>query len=193
MTRQGRRGLLALAALGACGPLPPRQAPVTLPDSALRDVLADPTRGAILSAAFVFNQPASIAGDPAAGAEALARLEFLAVELDTDQRWIGMNPLVVPLLAQGRAEAREAFGIPQATPPQAAMDALYGAAAALRAGDRAGAEALLAALVGPARAAPVLAQLAAFPMLPRAAFALAQAQIGMTQMDRDTSRFRPWR
>ena len=188
-----RRAILLLFVVAGCATPPPRQEAVELPPPAVQDSLADPTRGAILAASFVFGQPGSIAGDPAAGAEALAQLEFLAVQLATDQRWIGLNPTVQLLLLQGRDEARAAFGIPQAVPPQAAMDALYGAAAALRANERARAEALLGPLVGAPRVAPMLAQLAAFPLLPRAAFALAQARNGMNQMDRDNGRSRFWR
>lgn len=183
-----RRHLLLALLPAACGPLPPREQPVTLPPTVPQEGLGDPTRGAILSASFVFNQPASIAGNPAAGAEALARLEFVTVELATDQRWIGLNPLVQPLLVQGRAEARAAFGIPAEAPPQQVMDSLYGVTAALRAGDRARAEALLQPLVGAPRVEPMLAQLSAFPLLPRAAFALAQARIGMNQLDRSDRR-----
>ena len=62
-----------------------------LPDAARSDGLTDPTRSAILSASYVFANPGSIAGDAAAGAEVLARLEYLAVELDVGPRWIGME------------------------------------------------------------------------------------------------------
>lgn len=105
-----RAALLLLPALAACGTAPLRQDPVQLPETARDTGITDPTRSAILSASFVFGQPSSIAGDAAAGAEALARLEFLAVELDVGPRWIGMDPLVSLALAQGRAEARAAFG-----------------------------------------------------------------------------------
>jgi len=183
-----RRLVLLMLALAACGPLPPRPQPVTLPESAMPQGVGDPARGAILSASYVFGQPSAIAGNPAAGAEAIAQLEFLAVDLETDQRWIGMNPLVAPLLAQGRAEMRAYFGIPQSAPPQRVIDVFYGAAVALRAGNRQAAGALLAPLVGPERVAPLLEQLTAFPYLPRAASALAQARIGMMQMQLDHDR-----
>jgi hypothetical protein len=184
---------LGLPALVACGGGPPRQDAVTLPESARTDSVADPTRSAILSASYVFAQPSSIAGDAAAGAEALARLEYLAVELDVGPRWIGMDPLVPLALAQGRAEARAAFGLDPAAPPQRAMDALYGTAAALRVGDRDRAIAMLAPLTGADGAAPALARLAAFPSLPRAAEALARARHGMNRMDHDGGRSRAWR
>jgi hypothetical protein len=165
---------------------------VTLPETARLDSVTDPTRSAILSASYVFAQPASIAGDAAAGAEALARLEYLAVELDVGPRWIGMDGVVAPLLAIGREEARGTFGIAPTVPPQRAMDALFGTAAALRAGDRARATTLIASLTGPERAEAALGQLAAFPAMPRAAHALAQARIGLNRMDRDNSSGR-WR
>jgi hypothetical protein len=186
-----RAAILVLIPLAACGTPPPQQQPVTLPGSAMPQGLSDPTRGAILSASFVYARPGTIAGDPAAGAEALAQLEFLTVQLATDQRWIGLSPSVQLLLLQGREEARAAFGIPQGVPPQAAVDALYGAAAALRAADRGAAAAQPGKLVGAARAEPMLAQLAAFPSLPRAAFALAQARNGMNRMDQGDRRG-PW-
>lgn len=188
-----RAAFLLLLALAACGTAPLRQDPVQLPETARDTGITDPARSAILSASFVFGQPSSIAGDAAAGAEALARLEFLAVELDVGPRWIGMDAIVPPLLAQGRAEARAAFGLDPGAPPQRAMDALYGTAAALRDGDRPRAIQALAPLTGPDRAEDALAKMAAFPYLPRAAQALAQARIGMNRMDRDGSRSRSWR
>lgn len=191
--RPPRRAILLLPpALAACGTAPPRQAPVQLPDSARDSGITDPTRSALLSAAYVFGQPSSIAGDAAAGAEALARLEFLAVELDVGPRWIEMDAIVSPLLMQGRAEARAAFGLDPAAPPQRAMDALYDAAAALRAGDRPRAAAALAPLTGPDRAEDALGRMAAFPFLPRAAQALAQARLGLNRMDRNGNPRRVW-
>jgi hypothetical protein len=187
-----RAALALLLALAACATAPPRQDRVELPRTARDDGIGDPTRGAILAASYVFGQPASIAGDAAAAAEALARLEYLAVELDTGPRWVGMDPLVPLMLAQGRAEARAAFDFDPAAPPQRAMDALYGAAAALRANDRARAVTALTPLTGAGGAETALARMAAFPYLPRAAQATAQARIGMNRMDRDGDRER-WR
>jgi len=183
--------LLLPVAAAACGPLPPRPEAVTLPDSARAQFgFSDPARSAILSASFVFGQPGSVAGDPAAAAEALAQLEFLAVELATDQRWIGLDPLVVPQLAGGRAEARAAFGLDPAAPPQRALNALYATAAALRGGDRDAALAALASLTGPGRAEATLGRLAALPHLPQAAAATARARNGMRMMDQDNGRNR---
>jgi hypothetical protein len=178
---------LALLALAACTPTP-RPDPVQLPPSARVDPITDPTRSAILSTASVFNQPGTVAGDPASAAEALARLEYLSVELATDPRWIDLNPLVVPDLVRARAEARAAFGLDPAAPPQRVMEALFGTAAALRGGNREAALAQLAPVTGPPRASQVLQQLAALPVLPQARIATARAQQAMEQRDRSGGR-----
>ena len=139
----------------------------------------DPIRGAIIASSHVFAQPGSVAGNPAAAAEALGQLEFLATELASGPRAADFDPLVVPMLAQGRAEARGAFGFDPAAPPQRAVDALYATAEALRANDRARAVAAIAPLTGPDRAEGTLERLAALPHLPRAAAATTRARQSM--------------
>lgn len=185
-----RAVLLTLLVLGACGPLPPAQQPVSLPTSAQPAGAGDPTRGAILSSSFVFGQPGSVAGNPAAVAEALGQLEYLAVELAVGPQWIDMDPLVVPMLAQGRAEARSAFGFNPTTSPQSAMDALFAAAAALRAGDPATARTALVPLTSADRAEATLQRLDALPPLPRAAAATARAQQSLMRRDSSGDRRR---
>lgn len=185
------RCLPILIPLTACVPSPPPQPLVTLPETARIEGAGDPVRGAVISSAYVFGQPASIAGDAAAGAEALARLEYLAVELAAGPRWVGLDPLVAPMLAQGRTEARAAFGLDPNAPPQRAIDALYATAAALREGDRARAASALAPLTGTERADATIARFAAFPTLPTAAAATARAQSAMNAMDSGRGR-QPW-
>jgi hypothetical protein len=183
-----RAPLALLLALAACGPAPPRQAAVTLPPTAQGDGITDPARSAILSTAYVFGQPSSVAGDPASAAEALARLEYLAVELDTGPRWVDLDPLVAPDLARARSETRATFGLDPAAPPQRAMDALFGTAAALRAGEPDRARAALATLTGAERAPRTLQQFAALPALPVTQVATARAQQALTRRDRDNGR-----
>lgn len=182
--------VLLLATLAACAPQPPREAAVVLPPTAQRDGIGDPTRGAILSTAYVFGRPASVAGDPAAAAEALGRLEYLTTELDGG-RWQDLDPLVVPMLRRGRAEARAAFGLDPAAAPQRAADALFGAAAALRAGDRGRATQALAPVTGAERADGTLQRLAALPYLPEATAATSRAQSALSRRDQDSGR--DWR
>lgn len=175
------RFLPLLLLLGACA-LPPPQPGVTLPELAQPRGAGDPTRGAILSSAHVFGQPDSVAGNPAAAAEALGQLEFLAVELATGGRWQGgFDALVAPMMSRGRAEARSVMGLRPDAAPQGAIDAWYAAAAALRAGDRAAAEAALAPVAPDPPA--TLRRLAALPYIPAAAFATAQANRALVARD----------
>jgi hypothetical protein len=178
---------LLLVPLGACTPQP-QEPQVSLPPTARTDSVADPTRGAILTTSYVFGQPGTVAGDPASAAEALANLEYLTAELATGPRWRDLDPLVAPMLARGRAEARAAFGLDPAAPPQRALDGLYGTAAALRQGDRARAAAALAPLTGTDRADGTLQRLAALPYLPEAAAATARARAAMNRRDQDSGR-----
>lgn len=169
-----RRSLMLLPLLAACAPMPPPEV-VSLPAAAAIQGAGDPTRGAILGASSAFASPASLAGDPAAVATALAQLEYLAVALDGGA-WRDMDPLVVPMLRQGRAEARSAFGFRPDASAQAAVDALYGAAAALRARNPAGAEAALLPLAPDGGALPRLASL---PTLPQAIAGTTRARAAL--------------
>lgn len=181
LTRRATIGLAALAA--ACGPMPPPES-VTLPPSAMPQGLGEPTRGAILSAASGFGNPASVSGDPASAAMILGHLEYLAVELASGM-WQDLDGFVVPELRAGRAEARAAFGFRQDAPPQLAVDSLYGAAAALRANDRPTATATLARLTQPGGEGAALQRLAAMPFLPRAAGATRRAEQALARRDQD--------
>jgi hypothetical protein len=100
--------LLLLAACGAQPRVP--VAGVTIPPPADRGI-TDPTRSAILSSAYVFGQPSTVAGNPAAAAEAIGQLEYLAVEIPTGPRWQDLDAIVAPMLAMGRDEARAAMGV----------------------------------------------------------------------------------
>lgn len=176
-----------LLLLGACAAMPPPQPSLTLPETATFRGAGDPTRGAILSSAHVFARPATVVGNPAAAAEAMGQLEFLAVELAVGGRWQGgFDALVPTMLAQGRAEARAAMGLRPDANPQSAVNAWYAAADALRGGDRVRAEAALA----PVAAAPAetLGRLDPLPALPATAAATNRAQAALMARDSDRSR-----
>lgn len=179
--------VMGLMLVTACAPMPPPEA-VALPQSAEGPGIGDPTRGAILASSHAFGSPANLAGDPAAAAEALAQLEYLTVELGFGGAWRDMNPLVSVELRQARAEARAALGFRQDATAQVAVDSLYGAAAALRQGDRAEARMRIAALTSPGQADRALAQLAELPPLPRAAAATARARDALIWRNNDRSR-----
>jgi hypothetical protein len=160
-----RRRLLLLLPLAACAALPAEEV-VVLPSSERRPGGPEPTPEIIQAAQRAFADPAHLAGHPAAAAEALWRLEYLAAVLGNGGPARDLDPRVAIALRQGRAEARAALGLRADAPPQAAVDALFACAAALRAGERAGAAAALAPVA--ADAAASLARLAALPPLPLA-------------------------
>ncbi len=160
--------LLLLCA--ACGPLPPS---ANLPADAVTGA-GDPMRVLILRSAHAFGRAATLAGQPAAAARALADMEYLAAELPQAPRWYEMPPQVGFDLAAARQEWRAALGIAPGTAPQPIIDAFYGLAR--------GETPPLPASSFPAPA-ETLARLAALPPLPRTSLAAARAQEELTRMD----------
>lgn len=193
--RKGRKAMTAtriaplaalLLLLGACATAPhPTGAEDLVLPAALDRGFSDPARAAAGVATVVFGRPAGVAGRPDLAAEAAANLEWLAVAVPTDQRFIGMPPAVAGQLAAGRAELRAALGIPAEARPAAVIGAMDAAAAALRRQDRAAALAALGAVTRPGGAEAALALLDALPLLPRAAEAAGATQNGLTRMITD--------
>ncbi|HYZ34688.1 MAG TPA: hypothetical protein VE684_20690 [Crenalkalicoccus sp.] len=181
----GLTGLLALAA--GCTPPPPGY-PASLPPDAVQGA-GDPTRAAIVTAAGVFGDPASVAGNPVSAARAVAMYEYLAVEIPTGPRWREFSPLVGPELVEGRAELRAALGIAPDAPPQEVIDRLFAASRALQAGDVAAAERILSPPVFVPGGRPLIERLAALPFLPKVSFAANRTQQEMIRVDQQ-GRFR---
>jgi hypothetical protein len=174
------------ALLVACTEVPrPAPGPDLLLPATLRNTVTDPARGAIGFTDSVFDRPDRIAGRPVVAAEAVGELEWLAVNLSTDQRWTGMPPLVAQQVRAGRDEVRGVLGIPAAAAPNAVIAAMDATAAALRAGNRAAAAAALAEVTGAAGADRALGVLSALPRLPRAAAGTSAAMSGMNQLDQN--------
>lgn len=130
--------------------------------------LGDPVRGAALRAPQTLGDTSRWTGRPAEAAEAAADLEFLANAFATDPRYAPeANPAVPQQLNAARGEMRGFLGIAPEAAPDLVIAGLRRAAAALRSGGRAGAE---AALSGPAFAfgpSATLGRLASMPRLPR--------------------------
>lgn len=158
--------------------------PIVPVPTSLRRGAGDPAVAAVGVTAYVFGQPRVVAGRPADAADAVAQLEWITVELATDQRWIGLRALVVPNLRIGRAEVRQAFGIPADTTPTAAVEAFDAVAQSLRGFDVTGAGAALEPLTGRAGISRALDLLDGMPVFPRAAFATAEAQRGVSELAR---------
>ena len=180
-----RRGTLSAVLLlaGCVAPDQPPQGYARLPSDAVEGA-GDPTRAAILNAAYAFGNPASLAGRPAEAARAAANYEFLATELPYGPRWRGFSGIVSTELAAGLRELRPALGIAPNAPAQAVVDGLYAASRALRAGDQPAAERVLSAPVFTAGGPATLQRLAALPPLPRVAAASALAAQELDRQDR---------
>ena len=175
---------LLLPLLAACGgPQPPY---ASLPTDAVTGA-GDPTRAAIVSTAYVFNAPASVARRPADAARAAAQVEHLATEIPYGPRWVEFCPLVGRELVAARGELRAALGIAPDAPPQAVVDALYAASRdaasrALAAGDNTAAERVLPPpAFRDGRA--TLARLASLPPLPRTGTATALTDRELLRVD----------
>jgi hypothetical protein len=180
-----RTALLCLPLLAGCAGMvqQPPYGWATLPNDAVFGA-GDPVRAAIINTAYVFGNPASVAGRPDQAARAVANYEFLTVEIPFGPRWVGFNPNVSTELVAGLQEVQGAFGIAPNAPTQQVVNALYAASRALQAGDQAAAERVLSlpffTLGGPA----TLQRLSAMPMLPRAAAAAVLASQEMDRQDR---------
>ena len=145
----------------------------------------DPVRGAALRAPSTLGDTSRWTGRPAEAAEAAAELEFLVNEFATNPRYApDANPAVPQQLEAARREMRDFLGIAPDASPELVRAALRRAAAALRAGSRARAE---AALSGPAFAfgpSATLGRLASMPRLPRTAEAAGAAAAEIDRLNR---------
>ena len=176
-------GLALVGLLAACAARPPVPWASLPGDSVLG--AGDPTRAAIITTAYAFGATSVLANDPGLAAEAVARLEYLSVEIPTGPRWISFNPLAGVMLQQGAARAREALAIAPGAPPQAVIDGLFAVRRALVAGDRAAAEAALYPAVFTAGGAGTITRLASLPPNPEAAAGGRFALREMTRSDPD--------
>ncbi len=187
MARHRPVRVLAVAALaaclGACAARPP--APwASLPGDSILGA-GDPTRAAIITTAYAFGAGSVLAARPGEAAEAVARLEYLSIEIPTGARWIAFNPLAGVMLQQGAAKARRALAVAPGAPPQAVIDGLFAVRRALVAGDTAAAEAALDPAVFTAGGAATLTRLAALPANPEAAAGARFAQYDMNRNDQE--------
>jgi hypothetical protein len=147
--------------------------------------LGDPVRGAALRAPSTLGDTSRWAGRPAEAAEAAAELEFLADEFRNSPRYAPeANPAVSQQLEAARQEMRAFLGIAPDASSELVRAGLRRAAAALRAGSTAGAEAALsgpAFLYGPSA---TLGRLASMPRLPRTAEAAGAVAAEVERLER---------
>ena len=129
--------LLLAAALAGCGALPGPADTAQLPPGEF--TAADPDVAAVNYATAAFSNQSSTYGNPAAGAEAALALEYSAGALNTEPRWVGLDPDVKSQLLQARLDLRAALGITPNAPSQTVVNALSAARLALQADDPAAA------------------------------------------------------
>jgi hypothetical protein len=183
--------LVGLSLLAACAqPATTSPGPQPSTPASLRDIVTDPARAAIGNTSAVFGNPARVAGQPVLAANAISQLEWLTVDIATNQRFVSMPPGVAGAVREARDAVRQTFGVAPGTTPQAAITAFDGAATALAAGNRNAAEASLAAVTGAAGAARALGLLSALPAIPQAANGTSAAANGLSQMDSQSLRRR---
>jgi hypothetical protein len=172
---------LALLPLIGCGPVAPLGPTAALPFDAVQGA-GDPTRSAIYTTAYAFNNPGGLA-DPSVAARASANVEFLAASIPQDPRY-GFAPLLNGQLALARDELHLALGVAPNASPQLVVDGLYGASRALRAQDPAAAANALSPLAFPDRQA-TLTRLSAMPALPQVAAATATAEQELVRSEQE--------
>jgi hypothetical protein len=156
--------LALLLGLSACAPQPPAEFARLPPDAVIG--AGDPLRSAVANTSVAFGSPRSLAGRPAEAAQAVAQMEYLAVQLPSNPRFTNVSPTAGPQFSAARREWRSALGIPTEQPPQAVIDSLFAASRALQAGQKDAAAASLPANVFPQGGQTALLRLASLPNLP---------------------------
>jgi len=141
--RAHRIATLCLAVAG-CGYQTP------LPDTALAPPGAFGSNGdediaAVNLASWAFSSSRNTCNHPIEAARSIAAVDYLAGELNSNPRWIGISPLVQMEMLQARAQVRSVMGIAPNARSQLVVNSLSGYAA------------VLAATGNQAQAAPYLA------------------------------------
>lgn len=126
----------------------------------------------------------SLAGNPAATARAVGRLELVATEFRRDPRWAPMPSSVESELRSARLEWRSALGIRSGAAPEAVAAALGRAALALDAGETRAASGALDPALFETGGTVTLARLAAPGPLPLSRQASAAARDGVARLAR---------
>jgi hypothetical protein len=141
MSLQGTRSitsLLSIVWLFACAPVSPSIAPPVLPPGVFR-VYEDNDVGALNQSSWAFAIPQRTHDDPIDAARAVIAVEYLADELPSNPRWVGMDVTSTLGMIRARKDTRRVLGIVQDAPPRIVVEALLRLTAALSADDQAGA------------------------------------------------------
>ena len=85
-------------------------------------------------AAWAFSWSSNTHNRPIQAARAVAAVDYLAGELSSNPRWIGVSPFVTMQMLQARTEVRNVIGIAPGARSQVVVDSLARYAAALQGG-----------------------------------------------------------
>ena len=164
------------AMLAGCAITPPPDT-AQIPFAAFGTLDNDTAAAGIAASAFA--SPARTANDPVDGARACAAIDFLAGELSSNPRWIGLSPFTKQEMLQARVDVRRVLAIRPEAPSQIVVDALLQFAAAWQYGDQATAMRMLTAPVFTLAPEQTLQILANLPVVRSANLASGDA---VTQM-----------
>ncbi len=137
MTR--RLWLLAALIPAACGTILAPADTARMPPGVFEGT--DPDVPAVQYAAYAFASSSRTYGNPAAGAQAVLALDYIAGQINSDPRWTNISTGTKVQLLDAREQARAALGIAPNAPSQQVVDSLVAVRNDLRANDQAGAQA----------------------------------------------------
>jgi hypothetical protein len=193
-----RRILMISVLVAGCTQVPgtpPERGIGLLPPSLAADMgialTVDPVSVAVATAAAYYaNAPRRLGGHPALAAQVAAQYEYAAAELK-GIKYVGLSPLTTIQMDWGREELRQVLGVRRDAPTRAVVESFVGAARALRAGDRAAAEAALTGPIFEQPAPMILATLEQMPPVPKAGRAALAAEVDLNRPDNGQRRFVP--
>jgi len=171
-----RRLISVLVCLGiaACAAVTPPPDTSQLPPNVFGIGLDNDT-GAINQATWAFAVASRTHGDPVDAIKAVVAVDYLAGELSSNPRWIGMSPLTKLEMLQARQDVRQVLGIAPNASSQLVVNSLLQAAWYLQSGDQ---QLALQALAAPVFTLPppqTLARLSDLPYIQSANVATLHA------------------
>jgi hypothetical protein len=157
--------VLAAAVVGvsACAYIAPPPSTAVMPPGAL-GTNGDIDVWALNIAAFEFAR--EIKDNPGRAANAVAALDYLGGELNTNPRWTGMPSLSRLQMLEARETLRSYVGINQSASSQDVVDTMLGLAHAYQTGDQAAVQRLLESPIFIVPPAEVQAHLDDIPLMP---------------------------
>ena len=164
--------LLCLLCAGCAATLPEQSA--QLPPG-VYGLYLDNAIGAINQSSWALATPSRTRSNPIDGVKAVLAVEYLAVELALNPRWILVSSITKEHMRQARADIRSAVGIAPDAPPQLVINALLLTLAGLLSDDRA---TLMNALAAPVFSLPperTLSVIADLPYVRSANIATSEA------------------